>query len=289
LNSLLNIEGKTLFYKELYDKGVTYLSDLVNENGRFKTIDEIWGQFNCRNNCLNYFGLILIIKSQHINFEAKTTNPRPLISGILNSKSLSKGMYQQFMPSELDFDTIKGLSKWRSELETDIYFENVFSNISKITYDYKLQNFQYKLLHRILPTNTFLVKIGIKDSDLRSFCKIATDSIMHYIWQFPKVEEFWQQVGRWSEEIFEIHLQLNIENTLFNTNTDEFPYEIINFVLLFAKHFIHCCKWSNHLPTTELLKAKLKSREKVEKYTVVITGDLIKHEEKWSKLLNNIG
>jgi len=244
LNSLLNIEGKLLFYKELYDKGVTYLSDLVNENGRFKTIDEIWGQFKCRINCLNYFGLILIIKSHHINFEAKTTNPRPLISGIINSKSLSKGIYQQFMPSELDVGTIKRLSKWRSELETDIYFENVFSNISKITYDYKLQNFHYKLLHRILTSNTFLVKIGIKDSDQLRFCKIATDSIMHYIWQFPQVEEFSQQVGRWSEEIFEIHLQLNIENTLFNTNTDEFPYEIINFVLLFAKHFIHCCKWS---------------------------------------------
>jgi hypothetical protein len=89
-NSLLKIEGKTLLYKELHDKGVTYLSDLVNENGRFKTIDEIWGQFNCRINCLNYFGLVSMIKSKHINFETKTTNPCPLISRILNSKSLSK-------------------------------------------------------------------------------------------------------------------------------------------------------------------------------------------------------
>jgi hypothetical protein len=55
------------------------------------------------------------------------------------------------MPSELDFDTIKGLSKWRSELEIDIYFENVFGNISKITYGYKLQNFQYKLLNLPFP------------------------------------------------------------------------------------------------------------------------------------------
>ena len=92
------------------------------------------------------------------------------------------------MPSELDFDTIRGLSKWRSELETDICYENVFGNISKITYDFRLQNFQYKLLYRILPTNTFLVKIGIKDSDLCRFCKIVTDSIMHYIWQCPKVK-----------------------------------------------------------------------------------------------------
>ena len=61
-NSLLKIEGKTLFYKELHDKGVTYLSDFVNENGRFKPIDEIWGQFNCRINCLNYFGLVSMIK-----------------------------------------------------------------------------------------------------------------------------------------------------------------------------------------------------------------------------------
>jgi hypothetical protein len=88
-NSLLKIEGKTLFYKELHDKGVTYLSDLVNENGRFKTIDEIWGQFNCRINCLNYFGLVSLIKSKHINFEKNPTNPCPLISRILNSKSLS--------------------------------------------------------------------------------------------------------------------------------------------------------------------------------------------------------
>jgi hypothetical protein len=50
---------------------------------------------------------------------------------------------------------------------------------------------------------------------------------MHYIWQCPKVQEFWQQVGRWLEKIFEIPIQLNIENTVFNTNMDEFPYEII--------------------------------------------------------------
>ena len=103
-----------------------------------------------------------MIKGKQINFEAKTTNPCLLISRILNPKSLSKEMYQQFMPSELDFDTIKGLSNWISELETDIYFENVFGSISKITYDYKLQNFQCKLLHRILPTNTFWLKLESK-------------------------------------------------------------------------------------------------------------------------------
>jgi len=60
-------------------------------------------------------------------------------------------------------------------------------NLYLVTNDSKLKKFQYKLLHRALPTNTFLVKIGIKNSDLCNFCKNASDSILHYIWLCPVV------------------------------------------------------------------------------------------------------
>ena len=60
------------------------------------------------------------------------------------------------------------------------------------------------------------------------------------------------------EETFEISIELNIKNTVFNTNIEEFPLEIIHFILLFTKYYIHCCKWSNHLPTIQTLKCKLR-------------------------------
>jgi hypothetical protein len=70
-------------------------------------------------------------------------------------------------------------------------------------------------------------------------------------------------------------------------------YFVPRFVFIFKRVFFFFSfliyEIINHLPTTELLNAKLKSRENVQKYTAVITGDLIKHEEKLSKLLNNIG
>ena len=84
------------------------------------------------------------------------------ISRIRHSKNLSKEIYQQFMPFELDFDTVNGLAKWRSELRTDICFENVFDNISKIIYDYKLQNFNINYYHRILPIMLFWLKLESK-------------------------------------------------------------------------------------------------------------------------------
>ena len=36
------------------------------------------------------------------------------------------------------------------------------------------------------------------------------------------------------EETFEISIELNIKNTVFNTNIEEFPLQIINFILLFT-------------------------------------------------------
>jgi hypothetical protein len=99
-----------------------------------------------------------------------------LINKILNSKSLSKEIYHLFISKDvINIDSINSLIKWKSEVG-EINLENVFENISLTTNDFKLRNFQYKLLHRILPTNVFLVvKIGIKESDQCNFYKNATD------------------------------------------------------------------------------------------------------------------
>jgi hypothetical protein len=128
-----------------------------------------------------------------------------------------------------------------------------------------------------------LVKIGIKESYQNNFCNNDTVSILHYIWLCPIIKVFWQQVIVLLEEIFEISIELNTRNTVFNTNIEEFPLEIIHFILLFTNYYIHCCKWSNHLPTTETLKCKLKSREKIEKINALLTDTITKHETYWSK------
>ena len=117
-------------------------------------------------------------------------------------------------------------------METDVNFSDVFCNLCLVTNDSKLKHFQYKLLHRALPTNTFLVKIGIKNSDLCKFCKNASDSILHYIWLCPGVKLFLNRIKTWLEENFDIPIELNMTNIVFNTNVNECPFEIIEFVML---------------------------------------------------------
>ena len=62
---------------------------------------------------------------------------------------------------------------------------------SKSTFD---QVFQYKIMTQILPTNQYLARYRVRDSDICSKCKLVTDSVSHSLWScqllVPYVDKF---------------------------------------------------------------------------------------------------
>jgi hypothetical protein len=73
----------------------------------------------------------------------------------------------------------------------------LFNDIYRITNDTKLRNFQFKLLHHILPNNKLLHKMGIKNSVLCNFCNQEEDFILHYLWGCPVAKRFWTSFIIW--------------------------------------------------------------------------------------------
>ena len=106
-NSSLKIEGKTLFYKELFDNNIIFIKDISDEENEFKTYNELKNQFNCKLNFLKYFSLISMIKSKNVTNITNAEYRSHLINTILNSKSLSKEVYNKLSPLEdLEVDSI---------------------------------------------------------------------------------------------------------------------------------------------------------------------------------------
>ena len=64
--------------------------------------------------------------------------------------------------------------------------------------------FQFKLLHRRLVTNSFLKKMGIKQSDLCTFCKTEAESLIHLFWSCGVTSIFWQEFKQWITTNYEI-------------------------------------------------------------------------------------
>ena len=57
-NNALKINDKSLFYKEWYDKGVFYKSDLLRQSKRLLTYDKFTSRYNIPCDFLSYYQLV---------------------------------------------------------------------------------------------------------------------------------------------------------------------------------------------------------------------------------------
>ena len=64
--------------------------------------------------------------------------------------------------------------------------------------------FQFQRLHRILPNNNYLHKIGLVNSPLCYFCQQTLETIEHIFAECFVVKEFWIEVEGWILEVFNI-------------------------------------------------------------------------------------
>lgn len=64
-------------------------------------------------------------------------------------------------------------------------------SVHRSTRETKLQSLHFKILNRILPCNSYLKQIHIKDSDECSLCG-QVDSIPHFLRECPTVQTFWR-------------------------------------------------------------------------------------------------
>jgi hypothetical protein len=78
--------------------------------------------------------------------------------------------------------------KWEEILGIDIADWSIYFRIlKKCCRDTYLINLQYKFLHRVIPTNTFLFKIHIKDTKL---CNVEDETVEHLFFTCPLIFPF---------------------------------------------------------------------------------------------------
>ena len=103
----------------------------------------------------------------------------------------------------------------------------------------KLIMFHFKLLHRRPATNSFFKKIGIKETDLCTFCKSEVESLIHLFCNSRVISQFWQGFRQWM-----IINQEFVENEL--TPTTRRPpvlLFLLDFLFGYAKQRKSLLKW----------------------------------------------
>ena len=114
----------------------------------------------------------------------------------------------------------------------------------KTTKRTKLREFQFKLLHRRIPTNAFLTKIRIKGNSNCSFCKKEPEKLIHLFWSCTKTALFWESIMMRLKlcQIIPDSCSADMTVSLGLRSGSSKLQRQINFCFLIARHYMWLCK-----------------------------------------------
>ena len=142
----------------------------------------------------------------------------------------------------------------------------IFEMPFTVTRETRLQSFQFRIIHRIIPCNKWLFNITVKESSKCSFCN-NEDNLMHYFIYCKNVKLFWKCFFNWWYAISKVAIDETLdEHILFGFPGNSEIEMVLNFCMLLAKWFIYCKKLNgkNDLDLYEYLLI-LKERLQIER------------------------
>ena len=131
---------------------------------------------------------------------APVIDPLPDSPAILISNNLvpildasSKQIYRLFPEKKQTTPTakVKLAAKYSN---MDIDWKSVYSLSFHTTLESKLEEFQFKILNRIVFTNEKLFRFGMADSPSCAFCQTEVESVEHLLFSCRVSSSFWKHV-----------------------------------------------------------------------------------------------
>ena len=203
-NSYFKVGNDCLYFKEWIRSGILYIKDLVGEDGTLMKDEDMYKKVLDKNNIIQQIYMIKnyvfkkirsfditiapyvnIKRLTHITVKNNYVEIMKLKSkdfyGILSSKCQSHGNMESIYNRIFN---IEGRDIW-----TNIYSQKV-----KHIHIPKVAEFNYKVLHNILPNGYILNKWNDKVS---SKCEVCGDieTTEHMIYKCPRIQKMWKEIS----------------------------------------------------------------------------------------------
>lgn len=132
----------------------------------------------------------------------------------------------------------------------------------RITKDTKLRWFQYRVIHRILPTNPFLFKIKVVDSIKCSFCNFEDETYLHLFYECRYICKLLDELRGKTYFYFKV----NFPPVTILLGLPGRQNDIFYLLALLFKQYIYFCRMKKTNFSIDALKAKITFYYRIEKY-----------------------
>ena len=151
---------------------------------------------------LKYFGLISRLRYLYNNNfsgnePSDAATPVTFPETFAKSNKVNKVVYGKLISAKSS-SPVKSQLKWINSISFDegctADWNSAYCLAARCTKRTKLINFQYRFLHRALPTNLLLTKINNKQDPNCSFRHNHPENLIHLFWNYSKTAAFWENV-----------------------------------------------------------------------------------------------
>jgi len=277
-NENVKINGMSVYYSDFMQAGIWTVTDLY-ENSHI--IDfKFWKQKGIQpDKYMAWRGLIAAIPTK-IKKIIKQNKPKAndTILNITSQVPLTEVKSKMFYQIFIDHKYMKPTAQSKYNIEvTDEQWKSIYTIPRIVFSDTKSRDFQYKCIHRIIPSNDFLHKIGKRENNLCTFCTISKDSFEHIFFQCPVIQHFWlnllqmifMPLGINKLDMFDIFFGVELYN----------PPKLVNQIIVIAKQYIVSEKCLETIPSFVSFKQRIKAFFILEQHGARINKD-------WDKILH---
>lgn len=284
LNEEIKINKKTITYNSYIRENILYAEDLLNVNRTFLTYDELLKKYpGLRTNFIQYQGLLNCIplnwKLNNIQV-IQTKKSNSTLHIIEKLQKPNRYLYRLLLDIKKT-PKISGKIKWENILNNNLHWKNIYKKPMETTNDNKLKMLQFKILHRKIATNKFLGMIGIKDTQLCTFCKKHIETIEHLFFDciytksiliFVKSRINFNTLLKFPEDQASILLGNEVENLA------------MNYIIMVIKYFIYKCKYNETPPDIRAFQNFFKYKINIEKSSYTTKKQKLRFTEIWKDL-----
>ena len=291
-NKSIKINKKTLCYLTWIEKGIICISDLYY-NQNILGFNDFINKYGIRTDFLTYYGICAAVPPEwKIKMSTeKLVAPYNIYTEnfyhLLNKSKPNRFFYWKLLNEKSTFP-VNILNKWKGSFPNigkhDL--QTAFVIPYKVSVETKIRNFQFKFIHRILPNNSLLFKMGKVDSNFCKFCKIEIDNLDHMFWNCRVVKQFLEEIRLYLESKLGIGFVLK-KDEYFLGILGKSDYILLNHIYILLKFYIFRCFVSTSMPFAFAFKNYIYSVEECERNIAKINGLLKLHSVKWNPLFIN--
>ena len=236
------------------DTGLRFIADLYcKETGEQHNCSTLRTLFNINMTFLCHASLMrsIVCHNEIRSSVAETVYPiLPYkIALMARNSNISRIAYREFIcalgkqrqcPGHIE-------QKWRRDI--GCMHEGTMYDIRRSTKNTYLQAFHYRIVSRIISTNTFLYRIGKSQSSLCTFCKTNQETLYHVLWDCTFVQIYVKAIAAYLKDKCNVKLTLKSQSWFFPRIEEESQINIL--IITIAKLVIFKSKYKEARPNIQ--------------------------------------